>query len=153
MWTAVALTGAMMAFKKTAMIYYCMYACVPLRKDKFLTPCPPPQDCHFFLNFFSNRTSNRFQRAERLKSMDKKTLLAFLNRKGYKNKHALDVSTYIHVCTVPVRTYVRTRTTMYVHNTYHVFPWKVLPGKRLQGRSGLKRKKKNHEPASLAFLD
>lgn len=49
---------------------------------------------------------------------------------------------------------------------YHVFPWKVLPGKGLQfhiikpqvidlqGRSGLKKKKKkNHEPASLAFLD
>lgn len=94
--------------------YYYFRAC-PCARINLLPRAPPPP---FFLYFFfSNRTNNRFQKAERLKSMDKNTLLAFLNRKGYKNKHGPDVSTYIHthVCTVPVHTYVRIRTTMYVH--------------------------------------
>lgn len=139
--------------------YYYFRAC-PCARINFLPRAPLRKIAIFFLFFFSNRTNNRFQKAERLKSMDKNTLLAFLNRKGYKNKHGPDVSTYIHTytCVYRTSTYVRAyqnhNVCTYIHNTYHVFPWKVLPGKRLQshiikpqvidlqGRSGLKKKKK-----------
>lgn len=90
------------------LLYICMYnhyyyfrAC-PCARINFLPRAPPPQDCHFFcIFFFSNRTNNRFQKAERLKSVDKKTLLAFLNRKGYKNKHGNRCMyvQYQYVCT------------------------------------------------------
>lgn len=70
--------------QKAAMIYYCMYICtiIIIISVRALA---------------QGQISYPFQKAERLKSMDKKTLLAFLNRNGYKNKHGPGVYKYMCV--------------------------------------------------------